>query len=179
MKDWNLVATVYQDGFRRAIRALRELAWVERSPYHNVLLARANDPLAVLNAIEKKTDEEPALYDAISRLAPATHTLDFQSAEEFRTKAAVLLQQWTAQLAGRSFHVRLHRRGAHDQLSTRDIEKFLDDTVLALTAENGATARLSFTDPDAVIPIDTVNGRAGLAFWTREELARHRLLRPD
>ena len=179
MKDWNLVATVYQDGFRRAVRALRQLAWVERSPYHNVLLARADDPLAVLKAIERKTEEEPALYDAISRLAPAMHTLDFQSAGEFRDKAAALLRQWTAQLAGRSFHVRLHRRGGHEQLSTRDIEKFLDDTVLALTAESGATARLSFTDPDAVIPVDTVDDRAGLAFWTRQDLARYRLLRPD
>jgi hypothetical protein len=40
-------------------------------------------------------------------------------------------------------------------------------------------ARVSFTDPDALIAIDTIDGRAGISLWTRDDLARHRLLRPD
>ncbi len=40
-------------------------------------------------------------------------------------------------------------------------------------------SKISFTDPDVVIAIDTVDDRAGIGLWTREELARHRLLRPD
>ena len=35
----------------------------------------------------------------------------------------------------------------------------------------------TFTDPDAVIVI--VDDLAGIAMWTREDLARHRLLRPN
>jgi len=42
----------------------------------------------------------------------------------------------------------------------------------------GQLGKVSFTDPDAVIAIDTVDDRAGMALWTREDLARHRLLRP-
>jgi tRNA(Ser,Leu) C12 N-acetylase TAN1 len=38
---------------------------------------------------------------------------------------------------------------------------------------------VSFSDPDAVIVIDTIDDRAGISLWTRDELARHRLLRPD
>jgi hypothetical protein len=37
MKNWNVIVSIYQDGFKRALRALRELGSVERSPYHKAL----------------------------------------------------------------------------------------------------------------------------------------------
>ena len=40
MKDWNIVVTIFQDGFWRALRALRALGPIERTPYHNVLANR-------------------------------------------------------------------------------------------------------------------------------------------
>jgi hypothetical protein len=46
VKDWNVVISVYQDGFRRALHALREFGPVERSPYHNVLVMKVEDPTA-------------------------------------------------------------------------------------------------------------------------------------
>ncbi len=179
MKDWNLVISVYQDGYREARRALRKLGRVERSPYHNVLLMKADNAVEILEAIEKMIEESPPLYDAISRVSPAMFTFDFESGDDFRNKARSVLREWSARLASRSFHARLHRRGAHDELTTREIEPFLDDCVLAITGEGGSPARLSFTDPDIVIAVDTVDHRAGFAIWTREDLAKHRLLRPD
>jgi tRNA(Ser,Leu) C12 N-acetylase TAN1 len=177
--EWNVVVSVYQDGFRRAIHALRQLGPVERSRYHNILLMNVDNPLDVLGTIERKSDEIPALYDAIARIAPATRTFEFRSADEFREKAQSILREWSPQLIGRSFHVRLHRRGDRRRLPTPDIEKFLDDVILSLTSEGGKPAHISFTDPDVVISVDTVDDRAGLAMWTHDELAVHRLLRPD
>lgn len=46
MKDWNVVISVYQDGFRRTLRALKEFGPVERSPYYNVLVMKADNPTA-------------------------------------------------------------------------------------------------------------------------------------
>ena len=40
-------------------------------------------------------------------------------------------------------------------------------------------SRIAFADPDAVVAIDTVDDRAGIAVWVREDLEHHRLLRPD
>jgi tRNA(Ser,Leu) C12 N-acetylase TAN1 len=59
------------------------------------------------------------------------------------------------------------------------MEKFLDDAVVEATALAETRARISFTNPDAVIVIDTIGDRGGASIWTREELAQHRLLRPD
>jgi tRNA(Ser,Leu) C12 N-acetylase TAN1 len=178
VRDWNVVVSIYQDGFRRAIHALEKLGPVERGPYHNVVVMKVEDPISLLAAIERQTEETPALYDAISRVAPAMRRFEFQSANDFREKAKPVLREWAVQLAGRSFHARLHRRGLRQELKSPDVEKFFDDEILAATGEAGAPAKLSFTDPDAVIAIDTVDDQAGMALWTREDLARHRLLRP-
>ena len=51
--------------------------------------------------------------------------------------------------------------------------------VRALRKLGSIDSRISFSDPDPVIAIDTVDDCAGIALWTREGLARHRLLRPD
>jgi tRNA(Ser,Leu) C12 N-acetylase TAN1 len=179
MRDWNVIVCVYQEGFRGVLRALRALGPIERSTYYNVLLMKADNPVALLAAIETKTEESPALYDAISRVAPATRSFEFHSAEEFVEKAKHIVGEWSAGLAGRTFHVRLHRRGEKYELGTQDTEHLFNDVVLNATVKAGMPGKVSFTDPDVVIAIDTVDDRAGLALWTREDMARHRLLRPD
>ena len=87
MKDWNVVVSVFQDGYTRALRALQKLGMAERSAYHNVLVMKVEDPAVLLEAVEKRTEESPALYDAISRVAPAMRNFDFLSEEEFVEKA--------------------------------------------------------------------------------------------
>jgi hypothetical protein len=104
--DWNVVVSIYQEGFRRALRALREFGPIERSPYYNVLVMKVDDPKELLTAVERRTEESPALYDAISRVAPAMRNFEFDSAEEFKEKTKSVLLEWLQQLAGRSFHVR-------------------------------------------------------------------------
>lgn len=177
--SWNVVVSIFQDGFRRAIRALRKLGPVERSPYHNVLVMAVEDPVGLLEAIEQQTGADPALYDAISRVAPAMRSFEFHSPEEFLSRAKETVMEWLPELAGRSFHVRVHRRGLKHNLRSPDAERALGEALLDALEERGTAGSLSFSDPDAIIAIDTLNERAGIGFWTREDLARHRLLRPD
>jgi len=177
--EWNVVVSIYQQGFGRALRALQKFGQVERSPYYNLLLMKLDDPVALLEPVERLTQENPALYDAISRIAPAMCCFQFRSAGEFREQAEAILLEWAPRLAGRSFHVRLRCRGAKPELSAHETERILDDIVVRATAPSGQPARISFADPDAVIAIDTVDDRAGASLWTRDDLARHRLLRPD
>lgn len=179
MKDWNVIISVYQDGFRRAIHALSALGSIDRSPYHNVLVMAVADPVALLEAVERETDSKPALYDAISRVAPAMRCLEFHSAEEFEEKAKSIVMEWLPRLGGRSFHVRLHRRGFKHDLRTPDAERFLDDALLDALKKAETPGSISFSDPDMVIAIDTIDDRAGIALWSCEELAHHRLVRPD
>lgn len=179
MRDWNVVVCVYQEGFRRVLHALRDCGAAERSPYYNVLVMRADDPLAVLTELERRAEESPALYDSISRVAPAMRCFDFETADEFVSNTIAILREWSPRLAGLTFHVRLHRRGAKHDLATQETEHLFNDVVIDATTKAGSPAKVSFTDPGAVIAVDTIHGRAGLGLWTREDLAQHRLLRPD
>ena len=177
--EWNVVVSIYQDGFTRALRALEKFGPVERSPYYNLLVMKLDDAVALLEPVERLTEQNPSLYDAISRVAPAMCCFEFHSAEEFRERAKSIVLGWVPRLAGRTFHVRLHRRGAKHELSAHETERDLNETIVRATALSGNSAKVSFTEPDAVVAIDTVDDRAGISLWTREDLARHRLLRPD
>jgi tRNA(Ser,Leu) C12 N-acetylase TAN1 len=79
-------------------------------------------------------------------------------------------------LAGKSFHVRLHRRGLKGTLSTPREERFLDETLLDALESLGAPSRITFTDPDAILQIETIDGRAGVSLWQREDLQRYPFL---
>jgi tRNA(Ser,Leu) C12 N-acetylase TAN1 len=178
--DWNVVVSIYQDGFPRARRALAKLGDVRPTGYYNVLMMSADDdPLELVSAVEQLTEEKPALYDAIARVAPAMQQFEFHSAGEFKERTKSIVLGWAPGLGGKSFHVRLHLRGAGHDLHSTDMEKFLDDALVEATALTGTRARISFANPDAVIVIDTIGDRGGASIWTREELAQHRLLRPD
>ena len=179
VKDWNTIVTIYQQGFKRAMRALQKIGPTERTPYYNVLAMKVDEPIVALETIERWTEEQPALYDTIARVAPAESTFEFQSPDEFDDRVKSLLLEWLPKLARRSFHVRLHHRGSWFGLHTPDAERLFDDFIVAETGKSGAPARIGFTAPDAVIVIDTIDNRAGVAMWTREDIERHRLLRPD
>lgn len=176
--DWNVVVTLYQGGLRRVLKALERLGPTKPSPYHNVLVMKVDDPMHLLAAIEQQTEQDTALYDAISRVAPAMRSFNFRSLDEFRDIAKSILLEWVPRLTGRSFHVRVHRRRAAGGLRASETERFFDDVILTATAQAESPARLSFTAPDAVVAIDVIDDRAGMALWSREDLERHRLLRP-
>ncbi len=177
--DWNVVVSIYPEGFKRALRALARYGHVEPSSYYNVLVMSVDDPLQMLAAVEQQTEQNPALYDAIARVAPAMRSCEFHTAGEFLERAKLIALEWASDLAGKTFHVRIHRRGGPQGLHSTDAEKLIDAAITQATAAAGNSARISFDQPDAVIVIDTVGERAGISLWTGEDLARHRLLRPD
>lgn len=126
MEDWNVVITVFQGGYKRALRALRELGSAERSPYHNVLVMKVDDPAALLSAVEARTRESPALYDAISRVAPAQRTFAFQMCDELLTRAKSVIDEWSPRLEGCRCFVRLHLRVVRHDLQIQEMERRLD-----------------------------------------------------
>lgn len=177
-RDWNVVVTVYNGGGRLARRGLRKLGRLKRSGHFNVRLMTAKDPAGLLDELERRADAEPALIDAISRVAPAQAGFDFQGAEDFERRFRGAAAAWLERLAGKSFHVRLHRRGDGFD-GTQSEEARLGAILMAELGRRGLAARVEFKDPDFVLAIDAVDGRAGIGLWTREDLRCHRFLRPD
>jgi tRNA(Ser,Leu) C12 N-acetylase TAN1 len=174
--DWNVVVTVAEQGFRDAVRLLRKWGRVKRTPYYNVLGMTVERPDEFLVAFAAAVAESPGTLNCISHVIPVQHAFDFATPEEFEAQARAVALAWVPQLGGKSFHVRLHRRGFKGALSTPREERFLDEALLSALGDGG---RISFTDPDAVIQIETIGGRAGMSLWTREELRQYPFLGTD
>ncbi|MGB8275321.1 MAG: THUMP domain-containing protein [Alphaproteobacteria bacterium] len=177
--DWNVVATVYEGGYRKTRRFLAPFGPIARTTYFNVMVMRVEDREGFLAAVSAAVDNEPGLLNFLSRLVPCAAAFSFQTAAEFEQQAREIVLPWTPRLAGKSFHVRLHRRGFKGKLSSPEEERFLDDALLAALSAAGTPGRIAFENPDAVILIETVDNRAGIALFTRDELARYPFLRPE
>jgi tRNA(Ser,Leu) C12 N-acetylase TAN1 len=174
--EWNVVITVPEATFREARKFLRRWGEVHRTGYFHVLTLHVDDPEGFLAEIGKAAEDTPGIFNILSHVVPAQRTFDFSNAAEFEAKARDVAILWAPMLKGKSFHVRLHRRGFKGTLSTPKEERFLDEALLDALEAEGAPGHIAFTDPDAILQIETIDGRAGLSLWQREDLQRYPFL---
>lgn len=175
-----MVVTVFdEEGYRLARRLLPRFGPVEPTGYFNVLVMKVEDVADFTRGIAAWFEETPGYLNAISRLMPAHVVFDFASAEAFLDKAEDAVLAWTDRLSGKSFYVRLHRRGFRGDIISPDAERKLDEALLERLERSGHPGRVKFDDPGCVIDIETVDTRAGVSLWTKEELARYPFLHID
>ena len=179
MVDWNVVITASERGFGRARKFFVQFGSVSRTEFFNVLVLRTDDPHLVMEAIVERKLENSDSLAFLSRIVPVSHTFSFQSEEEFKEKAKEISLTWVPELAGKSFHVRMHRRGFKGRLSSPEVERFLDEVLLQALENTGTPGHITFKNPDAIIAVETVGQRAGLSLWTRMDLERYPFLRLD
>lgn len=178
MLDWNVVVTAGRNGYEDAEAALRSLGRVERTRFFNVLVMDVDDTDVFLEKLAAMGEVNPDLLDrCVSRVVPAEETFTFQSGETFRRKAGRIVRDRAGELASGSFHVRVERRGLEGVVDSQEEERFLGDQVLDALDEEGASAEVTFRDPDAVVAVETVSVRAGVALLGRAERERYPFLR--
>jgi hypothetical protein len=168
--DWNVIVTLSEPTFRIARNLLARWGRLQRTEYHNVAVMAVADAAAFLQQFAAAVDEEPGILNAMSHVVPFAHMFTFKDAAEFEAKSREIALSYAPQLAGKSFHVRLRRRGLRGTISTPGEERFLDDAVLGALAAAGNPGRIRFDDSDYVLLIETVGGDGGMALWTGEDL---------
>jgi hypothetical protein len=179
MHDWNVVVTVHEGGFREAFRLLAEFGPVSKTEFFNTLVMRVEEIPQTLENLRARSLGEPDSVRFLGRFMPVSQTFGFQSPAEFEARTRAIVSAWVEELVGRSFHVRMHRRGFKGRLSSMDEERFLDDFLLHLLAEAGSPGRVTFAEPDIIIAAETVGTRGGLSLWRRAEVVRYPFLRLD
>jgi tRNA(Ser,Leu) C12 N-acetylase TAN1 len=175
-QPWNAIVTARADRLPEARRTLRALGRVERTGFYNVLAMNVGEMESFLPRLERLVAEYPSLAESIASVFPAERCFDFSDAADFESKARDAALAWVPQLVGKSFHVRVHRRGRKRTLVSPDEERAVADALLSATREAGDPARVTFDDPDAIVLVETIGGRAGIALRTREDYRRHPLL---
>ncbi len=179
MGDWNIVICVKDRGFRSACELLEELGDVRRTDFYNVLVMDVEDPWMALEELRKMVDVDPNITSYISKFIPSKEGFSFQSRKEFEDKAGKIVKKWADEIAGHTFHVRMHRRGFKKKISSQQEEQFLAKMILDTLHEKGKEARISFEDPDFIVSVETVGNHAGLSLWSREDLKRYPFLGLD
>ena len=179
MNDWNVVVTVQEGGYNDARRLLERFGRVSRTDFFNVLVMRIADVRPFLDLLREEAERDPKSVLPLARVMPVIQTFDFHTPSEFEIKARQAVCAWLPSLGGKSFYLRMHRRGFKGKLSGMEEERFLDTYLLEALEMAGTKGRISFEDPDAVIALETLGPRAGLSLWTRQELKRYPLLHMD
>lgn len=179
MQEWNVLVTVAEQEFRRAEELLANFGRVKRTEFFNVFLVAVDGVQRFLETLDKWRAEQPDELSLISRIMPAARTFTFSSPEEFEEKAREIVLGWLGGLAGKSFHIRMHRRGFKGKLSSQIEERFLDDVLLDALEKAGTPGNISFSDPDVIIAVETVGPWAGLSLWSREDIERYPFLKLD
>lgn len=174
--DWNVIVTLSEPTFRIARKLLSRWGRLRRTEYYNVAVMAVTDTAAFLQEFAAAVDEEPGILNAMSHVVPFEHMFTFKDATEFEAKSREVVLSYAPQLAGKSFHVRLRRRGLKGTISTPGEEHFLDDVLLGALATAGNSGRIRFDDPDYVLLIETVGGEGGMTLWTGEDLKRYPFL---
>ena len=171
--DFNMVVSVREGCYKQARALLRDLGRVRRTEYYNVLALSVDDAREAMEVLQAWCDIDPAILDWLGHVAPVEVGFDFQSPEEFETRAREAVLQWLPRLVGKRFHVRMHRRGFKGRLEGSAEERMLGEVILAALDEAGTPARVTFEDPDAIVLVETLGQHAGLALLTREDLRRY------
>lgn len=178
--DWNVVVTVREHGFKKARDFLYEFGKVGNTDFFNVMVLKVDDLQQFMAEVSTAISINMSIMDAIARIMPVTHTFVFQSPSEFDEKAQAIIEEWTPMLAGRCFHVRMHRRGFKGRLSSQQEESALDKYVInSLSQQGRPPAKIDFADPDYIIAVESVGQAAGLSIWSRELRQRYPFLKLD
>ncbi|WJW76408.1 THUMP domain-containing protein [Thiohalobacter sp. IOR34] len=176
MLDWNVIVTVREHQYKHALRLLADCGGeVEKTDFLNVLVVKVEDSLGFLAALHAVAEAPRCL----GRVVPVDKTFYFQSPQEFEDRSRAAVQSWVDDIAGKTFHVRMHRRGFKGRLSSQHEEQFLDHFLLQCLEKKGQGAHVGFDDPDVIIAVETLGQRAGLSLWTREARQRYPLLKLD
>ena len=179
METWNVVITVHEGYYREALEILEPLGTLSKTDFFNVLVLKVADTQKATRAFQTMWDEAPHVSQAIARFVPVSHTFFYTNVVEFEKNAIKTAFFLTRELEGKKFHVRMHRRGFKKRISSLEEEIFLDRVLLEALEKRGTAGSISFSDPDAVIVIETVGQQAGMALFTREELASSPFLHVD
>jgi tRNA(Ser,Leu) C12 N-acetylase TAN1 len=176
MGNWNLIVTTTEGKYTQALGFLARFGVVKPTSYYNVVMMQVDDLRALMEFLAREWEGQGRRLLLLQRVVPMSQTFNFRDQHVFGIRAAEIAAGWTEQLTGKSFHVRMHRRGFKDQLRSEEEEQFLNAAIVDATAQLGKPAEVSFDNPDAIIAVETIGNQAGMSLWFREDLQRYPFL---
>lgn len=176
MKEWNILATAFWGRGKDAMRLLTLHGEFKGSGFKDVLQGHVDDVKLFLEKLEQIRQENPERMTSLSQILPLERTFSF-SLTDFMDKLKEAVLSYVEKIEGKKFHVRAKRRGHKGEMSSLEIEKEISSFIFDELQTNGKQAQVSFSDPDAVIVVDTIANRAAVALITREMREKYPLIK--
>ncbi len=176
MQDWNLLATSVEGARPVLLAGLRRLGVFRGGGYRNVAIGRVADVAAFLDAWREALAGDPMLMASVGRVLPILQTFAVDQLDPAASLQAAV-EPLAPLLAGRSFYVRIERRGLRGMLSSSEAERALGAALWASLEAAGHTPRVTFDDPDVVVVVETLGDRGGIAVLDRAVRAGYSFVR--
>jgi len=176
MREWNVVATSREGRREELLASLRKRGAFWRGGYRDVIVGRVDDMRPFLESITRGLADDAFLATSLTKIVPVAHLSAF-APHDLAATVIEMLRGEADNVAGRSFYVRLERRGLKGVVHSPSVERAVGEALITLSASRGSPARVTFNDPDVVVVIETTGNAVGVGFLTRELRAEFPFIR--
>lgn len=176
--EWNFVVTAREGGQRHLRRALRSVIRLRTSGFRNVFLAQVDDVEKALGEVADLLARRPAVNAWLGKILPVERVFP-TNPERFPAQLAEQAAPLLDRLQGRSFHVRVERRGHKGVINTHACEQALGDFLYTALEQRDQHPAVVFQDPDVVVAVEVIGWESGMAVITRDLRERFPFVKID
>ena len=175
---WNVLVTA-REGVQRHLRpALRPLVRLRSSGFRNVFVGQVDDPEGLLSGIAGLRERRPSIDRLLGKVLPIERTFVVDR-ERFQGQLREEATPFLDRLQGRSFHVRVERRGHKGVINTHASELALGEYLYNCLQQRNLEPVVAFHDPEVVIAIEVIGMDCGIAVITRDLRQRFPFVKID
>jgi len=164
---WNVLVTAQEGAARDLKRLVKDYGVFRWSDFRNVLLGWVSDTGVFFATLAEILEKKPFAHNWLGKAVPIDVTLPVcvdSFAQDVENQLSGLLEQ----LNGKSFYVRVERRGHKGQLHTHELEQELGDYLWDQLQGRDHHPTVSFKDPDVVIIVEIAGQTAGIGVIPRQ-----------
>lgn len=172
MDTWNILVTSLMGSERTVFSELKALGDFKKAGFKDVYIGEVENLDAFMEALQK----DIFLLPNVGKVIPIEKHFTFH-VEEFEEILKGTLIDYLQQLEGRSFYVRIERRGFKGKLNSLAEEQALDRFLLEALKEKNKDGRIDFENPDFIVVVETLGERCGVGLISREMKTKHPVIR--
>jgi tRNA(Ser,Leu) C12 N-acetylase TAN1 len=178
MERWNVLVTVQpaRGAMHDLLRALHLFGEFRATPFKYVCVGWVLDTATFLDTLLEAEQAGRRWTKHLARVVPLVQTFEFNP-DSLQGKLEAALSGVAETIHAGTCMVRLERRGRAEQLHTAELEPMLADYLFERAGKQGEALHTSFTDPDYIVAVETLDTQCGVALITREQRQRYPFVR--
>jgi tRNA(Ser,Leu) C12 N-acetylase TAN1 len=175
-RPWNLVVTCKPEGMRGAIDRLKYFGRFYRTGFFDVVIGHVRDRDDFFETMRRAMEKDDPIWRYVARMVPVDRTFSF-SVRDFRERLGGVIDGLAPSVPEGEFYVRIERRGHKGEIPTQEVEREMDERIVAAHGEAGRSSRVNFREYRSVVAVETFRDEGGVGLILRETLERYPFLR--